>query len=138
MMDITANSKKLIENFIGERVAKHGLDCRTEKAYRLDLELFYIWLGQKEAETSVEKVETDGWGACAEDYLTYLTMEKKLSSSTISRKNRVISYYLSYLARQGLISGYHPPIRALKNRKTQNKKEGGQLSRKDADAFLKP
>lgn len=157
-MDIAANSKNLIEGFINEHVTGQGLDGRTEKAYRLDLELFCIWLGQKEAhrvsgrtvingKSSVsdmkiraypeEGLETAGWERCAEDYLDYLAMEKKLSSSTISRKNKVISYYLSYLARQGIISGYCPPTKAMgRKRAEKKKKECGLLTRKDADAFF--
>ena len=36
--------KELIEDFIEHQVVRRGLDERTEKAYRLDLEHFYRWL----------------------------------------------------------------------------------------------
>ena len=49
MIDTVTESKKLIEGFIREHVTGQGLDRRTEKAYRLDLEHFYVWLRQKEA-----------------------------------------------------------------------------------------
>lgn len=164
MTDIAIHSKNLIEGFINERVTGQGLDSRTEKAYRMDLELFYMWLRQKESQMSADKStvgresvsktlacgvigggsgvsfeenpEKDGWEEWAESYLAYLAKEKKLRSSTISRKNKVITYYLSYLEKQGVISSYHPPTRTIRKRKTGKKKECGLLSRKDADAFF--
>lgn len=165
MVDIAANSKNLIESFINERVTRQGLDGRTEKAYRLDLELFYVWLAQTKSRLSADNPAVDGegvpkspahdgissiekkinfeegpetytWETCAEDYLSYLAIEKKLSSSTISRKNKVISYYLSYLARQKIISGYCTPKRAAGKGKAEKKKECRLLSRKDADALF--
>lgn len=98
--------KKQIDNFIKRHVTGHGLDRRTEKAYRLDLEHFSIWAEQRRKEGFLDEREREsslkGW---MEDYLEYLKAEKRLSTSTICRKNRVLSYYLSYLAEEGVISG---------------------------------
>lgn len=43
---------KLIEGFINERVTRNGLDGRTEKAYRLDLEHFCVWLEERRSSGS--------------------------------------------------------------------------------------
>ncbi len=147
MIDTVTESKKLIEGFIREHVTGQGLDRRTEKAYRLDLEHFYVWLRQKEASggssgsedglSGRQGLETGGWEGWTEDYMDYLTTEKKLSTSTICRKNRVLTYYLSYLERHGLISGYRPPLRRPRSKNASHKKkEYGLLSRKEADALF--
>lgn len=122
MMDAVTDSRVLIEGFIDEHVTGQGLDRRTEKAYRLDLEHFYVWLGKKELEAdrnldSGEVMENGGWQACARGYLDYLAEEKKLSFSTISRKNRVLNYYLSYLSRRGVIAGYCPPAKYVRRKR---------------------
>lgn len=120
----------LIEDFIRSQVTGRGLDDRTEKAYRLDLEHFSRWLerdGGAEAETSLGKTalggarlgeaatggadpgETVSGGADLEQeilrYLRYLAMERKLRTSTISRKGRVFRYFLTYLAQTGQAPG---------------------------------
>ena len=41
------NSENMINGFIDNRVILRGLDRRTEKAYRIDLEQFYIWIQQR-------------------------------------------------------------------------------------------
>lgn len=138
-----ADSKSLIEDFISSRVADYGLDRRTEKAYRLDLEHFYLWAEQKQTDNvalaegqGLEGEECEEW---MEAYLEYLNKEKKLSSSTLYRKNRVLGYYLSYLAKKGIIPENH----SLKPVETWDKKSRDQepfqrlLSRKEADAFFK-
>ena len=48
-----ADSKGFIEDFINSRVKGHGLDRRTEKAYRLDLEHFFAWAEQRQRENTV-------------------------------------------------------------------------------------
>lgn len=95
----TIDTYNLIDHFISSRVTERGLDIRTEKAYRLDLELFYEWLfGQTE--------NLDSWKENIEEYLKYLSREKNLCSSTISRKAKVFQYYVSYLNEQKISN--HP------------------------------
>ena len=91
-------SDNFIEDFISSQVTGRGLDIRTEKAYRMDLQLFYEWLVGKE-ETA------DAWKENIEAYLCYLAREKKLRASTISRKSKVFQYYASYLKAQGIQIG---------------------------------
>ena len=43
-MSENAGFNKLIDEFIDSQVIKKGLDERTAKAYRLDLEHLYQWL----------------------------------------------------------------------------------------------
>lgn len=153
-------SKSFIDRFISSHVTGQGLDRRTEKAYRLDLEHFYAWAERKQEEASggrkesaIEAIQKDKpgtkqesgsqappqtWEEWMEAYLDYLDQEKKLSLSTRCRKNRVFGYYLSYLAEQGVISG----CRSLKPVKSWGQKEKTAsfsqnfLSRKEADAFF--
>ncbi|MCI8516046.1 MAG: tyrosine-type recombinase/integrase [Hungatella sp.] len=136
--DAVTDSKNLIEGFIREHVTGQGLDRRTEKAYRLDLEHFYIWLDQTDNRyRGAEGPKTDGWERCTKAYLDYLRVERKLSYSTICRKDRVLSYYLSYLSGKGVISGYRPPLKYVRGKRVpRKKKESGLLSRKDADALF--
>lgn len=169
----------LIEDFIRSQVIGRGLDDRTEKAYRLDLEHFSRWLAREdrakgtegaEAGISLEEAglaekspgerepekrerqkgvpkETEAGGAArgetvpegvdlvgadleqkvqrleqkVQRYLYYLSIERKLRTSTISRKGRVFRYFLTYLAQTGQgaqdhaperVSGIHMPERA--------------------------
>ena len=46
------NLNDFIDSFISTQVIGRGLDERTEKAYRLDLEHFYKWLESSERQTS--------------------------------------------------------------------------------------
>lgn len=159
----------LIEDFIRSQVIGRGLDDRTEKAYRLDLEHFSRWLagedgaeGTEGAETGIsleedrlaakspgerepEKREqqkgvpkkTEAGGAArgetvpegvdlggtdleqkvqqleqkVQRYLYYLSMERKLRTSTISRKGRVFRYFLTYLVQSGRVPEDHVPER---------------------------
>ncbi len=89
-----------IEDFLESQSAKNGLDERTVKAYRLDLGLFYAWLGEREIWPLDRKA--------AELYLDYLSREKKLRASTVTRKYRVLGYYLEYLSREGQLPPYRP------------------------------
>ena len=41
------DSGNLIDGFINSYVIGNGLDRRTEKAYRMDLEHFYVWADSK-------------------------------------------------------------------------------------------
>lgn len=103
-------SDNFIEDFISSQVTGRGLDVRTEKAYRMDLQLFYEWMVGKEKTADawrkklVGKEETaDAWKENIEAYLCYLAREKKLRASTISRKSKVFQYYASYLKAQGIL-----------------------------------
>ncbi len=97
-----------IEDFISAQVIRRGLDERTARAYRMDLEKFYVWLEAEEVSGSFA-----GMGKPAEDkadledqmdmYLAYLSREKGLRYSTLYRKQRVFGYYLSYLVSQGML-----------------------------------
>lgn len=118
----SAKSEKFTEsinNFICSQVIERGLDIRTERAYRLDLEHLREWMEQKGLEeeerlkSSTKRApleESSGfavngteWEERIQEYLMYLSREKGLRASTISRKYRVIGYYLRYLAKQGLL-----------------------------------
>lgn len=50
----------------------------------------------------------NGYEERMETYLKYLAEEKRLRFSTISRKQRVFRYYLSYLTKLGIVEGYRP------------------------------
>ena len=145
MTDVAADSKRLIDGFIRSRVVGQGLDRRTEKAYRLDLEHFYIWIERKKTkeaglncgwswESTEKETESQGWEDCIAAYLDYLTAEKNLSRSTVCRKNRVLGYYSSYLAGQGMIA----PCRSLRPARGFEKSQQNHaaLSKKEADAFF--
>ena len=213
-----------IERFINTQVVSRGLDERTAKAYRLDLEQFYLWLGaqgedgnrqfdqvltavgtadkqpflivnlgktaggEKQAGLGrqTESGEQIGLGEQAElgkrtrlgkqaelgkqiglgeqaelgkpiglgeqaelrkqadpekgkfaewmeAYLKYLAEEKKLRFSTVSRKQRVFRYYLSYLASQGIVKEYRP----LKQVKRSKEGLGSEyLTKKEIDLFF--
>lgn len=124
-------SDTLIEGFISSQVTGRGLDVRTEKAYRMDLQLFYEWMaGQERGEaqdhqepdvnkmdgsvrkekanaspgSSCYQEDPDTWKGKIKAYLYYLDKEKKLRASTISRKSKVFQYYASYLKEQGILS----------------------------------
>lgn len=142
MPEYGENSKGLVDGFIESRVAGHGLDRRTEKAYRLDLEHFYAWAEQKRdggnisGETISSEAGMNSWEDWIEAYLNYLNRERHLSFSTIYRKNKVLGYYLSYLVNQGVISDCRSlkPIEGLKDKKPEPSQN--LLSRKEADAFF--
>ena len=129
------NYQNMTDGFINTQVVSRGLDERTAKAYRLDLEKFYRWLesgeegghdlsrtgGQPDegerAEPATDKNElarnrknmnVDSVSEKMEDYLNYLSREKGLRYSTVCRKQRVLGYYLSYLASQGILDQYQP------------------------------
>ncbi len=112
-------SQNPIEEFITSQVISRGLDERTAKAYRLDLEHLYTWLEQNPGMTAIAETEMEAeaaplapaefrWEETMEAYLGYLSREKGLQFSTVSRKYRVFGYYLSYLAEQKLIPDCRP------------------------------
>lgn len=125
-----------IEDFICAQVTGRGLDERTERAYRQDLEHFYLWLEENE-ETEPSTGEGRGWEASMERYLTYLSKDRGLRFSTITRKYKVFGYYLSYLAKTGEI----PPCRSLRLTaaaagKQKEDRGRGSMSKDEVDALF--
>lgn len=116
-----------IQGFVTSQVLKRGLDERTEKAYRLDLEHLHAWIRNRDQghvdETAVE------------EYLDYLMKEKKLKYSTVTRKYRVFRYYLEYLDGQGHLPGYRP-ISCPKAVNREDDKGDNELSRAEVDSFF--
>lgn len=153
MLNEIVDGKSLIEIFISSYVDGRSLDARTEKAYRMDLEHFYVWMASTTGTDSFIKMDSNTKGLdqkdedsssmkCWEDwieaYLDYLRGEKGLSASTIYRKNRVLGYFLSYLVGEGVIEGCRPlkPVSWPSKRDKEAVSEG-LLLRKDADALFR-
>ena len=153
------NHQDMTEGFIRTQVINRGLDERTEKAYRLDLEKFYIWLesdeegcqaagqgrsqlagqersqlaGQERGRMSGQESYFCSVSDKMEDYLNYLSIEKGLRHSTICRKQRVLGYFLAYLASQGILEQYHPlkPVPPAKESPTDM-----LLTKKEVEVFF--
>ncbi len=125
-----------IEDFIRTQVTGRGLDERTEKAYRQDLEHFYQWMEQ----SSEGGIGTEGeWSQerKMENYLTFLSRERGLRTSTIIRKHKVFTYYLSYLVQTGSL----PECRALilpaqAGTECKKPRESGSMSKYEVDALF--
>ncbi len=64
----------MIQKFVTSQIVKRGLDERTEKAYRLDLEYLYSWIQDRGDGDVDEKI--------VEDYRCYLVKEKNLKHSS--------------------------------------------------------
>ena len=134
-----------IDGFIYSQVTERGLDVRTEKAYRLDLEHLRDWMEKSEMEEQEKAVQWEEW---IPKYFMYLSQEKRLRPSTISRKYRVIGYYLKYLVKRGILSGgiqdkrgqepVHPLIDSAKQAALVQEKteEESCLSKSEVDAFF--
>lgn len=125
-----------IADFISSQVTGRGLDERTEKAYRQDLEHFYIWLSQG-SEDKLQAEEGRDWETKMENYLNYLSKDRGLRFSTITRKYKVLTYYLAYLVRQGVL----PECRSLKltvqlSDMPQKAQDGGPMSRHEVDSLF--
>ncbi len=103
-MILEQNMQNLTEKFINTQVVGRGLDGRTAKAYRIDLDLFFRWLESGRQ----ENVEEEGLERKMEIYLKYLSRERRLRFATVCRKHQVFGYYLSYLKSQGMIEGFQP------------------------------
>ncbi len=97
-----------VEQFINAQVISRGLDERTAIAYRMDLEKFYLWPEAVSSSVPGEDAWEDQMEERMETYLEYLSRERGLRYSTISRKQKVFSYYLSYLVSRGILKGYRP------------------------------
>jgi len=130
------NHQNMTDGFISTQVVGRGLDERTARAYRMDLERFYLWL------ESGEDADVRGWqqkvfGTSIPDemeaYLDYLSREKGLRYSTICRKKRVFGSYLTYLASQGILNQYEPLKPMI-----QPKEESPDmlLTKKEVDRFF--
>lgn len=122
-----SGSNKLIDEFINSQVIQKGLDERTAKAYRLDLEHLYQWM---DLEPSDERKK---WEGEIESYLEYLSSEKNRRPSTICRKQRVFGYYLSYLSSQGIIERERPLKRV---RVQEGTRKQIPLTKSEIDAFF--
>ncbi|MCI8744004.1 MAG: tyrosine-type recombinase/integrase [Lachnospiraceae bacterium] len=97
-----------VEQFINAQVISRGLDERTAIAYRMDLEKFYLWPEAVSSSVPGEDAWEDQMEERMETYLEYLSRERGLRYSTISRKQKVFSYYLSYLVSRGILKEYRP------------------------------
>lgn len=121
------SSDQLIDGFISSQVIEKGLDERTLKAYRLDLEHLHQWLALRPP-AGKERLEGK-----IEDYLEYLSSKKNRRPSTIYRKQKVFKYYLSYLSAQGIIDEIQP----LKySRQREEPQKDVLLTKKEIDAFF--
>ena len=135
------NFPNRIEDFISAQVISRGLDERTARAYRMDLEKFYFWLEEQEpqygktVEANQEKANRTetGWEAQMETYLEYLSGEKGLRYSTVYRKQRVLGYYLAYLVSQGVVEQFRP-LRTL--RPPRESSVDTLLTKKEVEAFF--
>lgn len=116
----------LLEDFLTSHVHLKGLDNRTAKAYRTDLEHLYQWL----YESGIQQLNK----AAVETYLNYLINERNLKFSTITRKYRVIYYYLDYLHTQGFLEG-SCSITFPASAKIEKQEIGG-LSKSEIDSFF--
>ncbi|MCI8957875.1 MAG: tyrosine-type recombinase/integrase [Lachnospiraceae bacterium] len=135
------NFPNRIEDFISAQVIGRGLDERTARAYRMDLEKFYFWLEEQEPQ-HMETVEDNqekanraetGWEAQMETYLEYLSGEKGLRYSTVYRKQRVLGYYLAYLVSRGVVEQSRP-LRALRPQRESS--IDTLLTKKEVEAFF--
>ena len=120
-----------IDDFINTQVISRGLDERTAKAYRMDLEKFYFWLEDGEGEETAKA----GWNLedQMEAYLDYLSDEKGLRYSTLYRKQRVFGYYLASLVSQGDLSQCRPLHPVSQPRKTM---VDTLLTKREVEAFF--
>ena len=135
--------QNMTDGFISTQVVGRGLDERTAKAYKLDLERFYLWLESEEKADKNEQMSNDVWRKEGkynvsvsdemEAYLDYLFKEKGLRYSTICRKQRVFGSYLAYLVSQGILKQYEP-LKPM----SQPKKEAVNtfLTKTDVDQFF--
>ncbi len=118
---------QMIDGFVRAQVLGKGLDNRTEKAYRLDLEHLSLWLAEQNRKISEKNV--------IEEYLDYLKYGKKLKNSTITRKCRVFKYYLEYLTAQGYLIE-SPSVVCPAEEKEKETIIDSELSRAEVDSFF--
>ena len=125
-----------VDAFIHAQVVSRGLDERTAIAYRMDLEKFYLWPGASSLSFRFpeEGIAQDQMENQMEAYLEYLSREKGLRYSTISRKQKVFRYYLSYLVSRGILKGYRP-LKPVEH--TREAPVDTLLTKKEVEAFFK-
>ncbi len=128
-----ADPGRQLEDFINAQAAGGRLDPRTVRAYRMDMEHFYAWLG--EAPGPDAPPGGVRWEDEMEAYLDHLFTERGLSPATVTRKYRVLGYYLSYLVERGVIPGCRP-IRPACQPSAQ-RPGGGMMSKDEVDAFFR-
>lgn len=95
-----------VDGFITSQVVGRGLDERTAMAYRLDLELFYLWVEKSlsnEGSIKDEPVLKAGLEEMMDTYLEHLVSEKGFRFSTVSRKYQVFRCYLEYLKSENIV-----------------------------------
>ncbi len=140
-----AGFQNRIEDFISAQVTGRGLDDRTEKAYRQDLEHFYLWMEEHSLSEAIGDRD-ENWETELKKYLDYLSGEKNLRPSTIIRKQKVFTYYLAYLVRQGVLPACRPLTLISsgasdeKTRQQKGKREtgsGGVLSKQEVDDLFR-
>ena len=130
-------SQELIKGFIDSQVVGRGLDERTAMAYRLDLELFYLWAEENRNEKKAAQKEKLLAEREIEDsmdaYLDYLSTDRGLRFSTVNRKHQVFRYYLGYLN----VSGQVKLHRCLKPiNRGEEVSLNTQLTKAEVDAFF--
>ena len=137
-MQVESNKKcpKMVDGFINAQVISRGLDARTAIAYRMDLEKFHLWLEDsrvpgEDAQRNQMEERLEDW---MEMYLEHLFREKGLRYSTISRKQKVLGYYLSYLVSRGVLKGSRPlkPVEHSREVSVDT-----LLTKKEVEAFFK-
>lgn len=137
-MELDNNLQNLTEEFIYSQVIGRGLDERTAKAYRLDLERFYRWL-ESEKNLLQNGLTGSELKKRMETYLEYLAMEKELRLSTVNRKQKVFGYYLSYLEGEGVSKKYLclEPVIPTAKRDQENVLSNNILTKQEVDDFFR-
>lgn len=110
-----------------------GVRKEPESGIQLGLQL-----GEAELQEKRCLEEGKGWGyeEWMEKYLNYLSEEKGLRTSTISRRHRVFRYYLAYLAKQGLVERYRPLKLREQPKQPKEISLDRYLTKKEIDRFF--
>lgn len=142
-MALRQDLENLIQGFIDTQAVSRGLDERTTKAYRQDLELLFRWLedGGEEGADSWGKnslpmpggLSEYDWEGKMEAYLGYISEEKGLRLSTVCRRYQVFGYFLSYMKGEGLIEGFRP---LELPRQSEENAVDTLLTKREVDAFF--
>lgn len=142
-MALRQDLENLIQGFIGTQAVSRGLDERTTKAYRQDLELLFRWLedgGEERADSwGKNSLPMPGglseydWEGKMEAYLGYISEEKGLRLSTVCRRYQVFGYFLSYMKGEGLIEGFRP---LELPRQSEENAVDTLLTKQEVDAFF--
>lgn len=142
-MALRQELENLIQGFIDTQAVSRGLDERTTKAYRQDLELLFRWLedgGEERADSwGKNSLPMPGglseydWEGKMEAYLGYISEEKGLRLSTVCRRYQVFGYFLSYMKGEGLIEGFRP---LELPRQSEENAVDTLLTKREVDAFF--